>query len=328
MRVLLVGFGSIGRRHLANLKTVEPDASITVWRQHTRPPDAETDSPHTVYSLEDALKTKPHAAVVTGPASRHIETALELARHGIHLLVEKPLSNKIADIDVLLETCRSKRLTLLVGYNFRFHQPLLTIKKAIEENRIGRVLAFRAEMGRYLPDWRPASDYREGVSAKAALGGGVLFELSHEVDYARWLVGEITDVSARVGRVSELEVDVEDTAEMNFEFENGALGNIHLDMIDRAPIRSCRIVGSEGTLSWNGITQQASCYSAASGIWTDLCTLDAANFNDMYVAELRHLFDCARGVATPAVTGEDGRRVVQITLAAKQSSLERRAVVV
>jgi predicted dehydrogenase len=156
----------------------------------------------------------------------------------------------------------------------------------------------------------------------------VLLELSHEIDYVRWLIGEVREVSARVGHLSDLETDVEDLAEIILEFESGAIGSIHLDMVQRTPVRTCRLIGSEGTLLWDGIANHSSWYSSDSRSWTDLCHAGTLDRNEMYIAELRHFLECVRGLATPTVSGEDGRRVLQIALAARRSSIDRRAVTV
>jgi predicted dehydrogenase len=316
---------------LANLKQIEPDIFVTVWHQHARSSDGLSNSAqanHTVFQLDDALDTQPDFALLTGPAIMHVQSALELAEHDIHLLIEKPLSNGPEGVDLLLERCRNRRLALMIGYNYRFCQSLQMVRQALGEGRIGRILSVRAEVGQYLPEWRPGVDYRRSVSARSELGGGVLLELSHEIDYVRWLIGEVREVSARVGHLSDLETDVEDLAEIILEFESGAIGSIHLDMVQRTPVRTCRLIGSEGTLLWDGIANHSSWYSSDSRSWTDLCHAGTLDRNEMYIAELRHFLECVRGLATPTVSGEDGRRVLQIALAARRSSIDRRAVTV
>ena len=329
MRVLIVGLGSIGRRHLTNLRRIEPAAHITVWHQHSKPQDGtEAASPAdcVVYSLEDALDTKPEVALITNPASLHIKTGLALAQQGIHLFIEKPLSNTLDGVDELLDLCQQRGLVLMVGYNFRFYRPLQVMRQAIIEGRIGRIMALRAEVGHFLPEWRPGRDYREAVSAKRVLGGGAVLELSHELDYVRWLVGEVKAASAQVGHLSDLVIDVEDTAEIILQFCNGAIGSVHLDMIQRPATRTCRIIGTEGTLTWDGISHRVRLFSAATNRWSDLHPAKTIDRNEMYIAELRHFLDCVRGKDVPLVSGEDGRRVLEIALAAKQSSQEQRVV--
>ncbi len=327
MRALIVGLGAIGRRHLANLAEVEPTAVVTVWHQHSGPYDHPLPSRFSeVFSLEDALASRPQIALLTGPASVHVDTALDLAAHGVHLLVEKPLSHNVDGVEPLLERCRLGNLTLLVGYNYRFYEPMQVMRRALIEGRIGRILSVRAEVGQYLPDWRPGADYRRSGSAQRALGGGALLELSHEIDYVRWLGGEIAEVSATVGQLSDLELDVEDTAEITLRFATGAIGSIHLDMVQRWPSRSCKVIGTEGTLAWDGASHQLKWYSSASSEWVDLCPAIHRDRNEPYLSEMCHFLDCVRGRSTPVVSGADGLRVLEIALAARQSSAERRAV--
>jgi predicted dehydrogenase len=332
MTALIVGLGSAGRRHLANLARLVPDVDVTVWHQHSSLVDYPNDSAATsvrhVFNLQDAMVVPPQFAVIAGPSTGHVGTAQALADRGVHLLIEKPLSDRREGVGRLLADCRAKHLVLLVAYNYRFYAPLQVMRQAILEGSIGRALSVRAEVGQYLPDWRPAADYRRSVTARHELGGGVLLELSHEIDYVRWLIGEVAEVSARVGRLSDLDIDVEDTAELILGFASGAIGSIHLDMVQRAPTRSCKVVGTEGTLEWDGPSHRVRLYSAASRQWTDLCGPDMRDRNESYLVELRHYLECVRGAATPAVTGEDGLRVLDIVLAARQSSMEGRVVTV
>jgi predicted dehydrogenase len=143
----------------------------------------------------------------------------------------------------------------------------------------------------------------------------------------RWLGGEVTGVTAKLGRVSDLDLDVEDTAEILLQLEGGQVASVHLDMVQRLPIRTCRAVGSEGVLVWDGLTDQARLWTVAQGGWSDLGPTDGAcDRNAMYMEELRHFLACVRGESAPAVTGEEGRRVLAIALAAKQSGRESRTI--
>jgi predicted dehydrogenase len=194
------------------------------------------------------------------------------------------------------------------------------MREALAEGRIGRPLVLRAEAGQYLPDWRPGRDYRQTVSAKSVLGGGAVLELSHELDYARWLVGDVEAVAAQVAKVSDLEIDVEDVAQIILKFKSGAIGCIHLDMIQRPPTRACRVTGTEGTLAWDWADRRVRHFSAKRGEWADLLVEEEPDRNTMYLEELRHFFACVKNRQSPAVTGEDGRRTLEIALAVKESS--------
>ena len=322
MNVLIVGFGSIGRRHLRVFRSIEPNANITVWRQHSVPgtPIEAPEADAVVYSGDEAFASKPEFAVVCNPAPRHVPTALELARRGVHLFIEKPLSHDLAGSEELLAICHAHKLVLMVGYNLRFHPTLRRLRDLLADGMIGRPLYFRAEVGQYLPDWRPGRDYRETVTARAALGGGAVLELSHELDYARWFFGEVRAVSACLDRVSDLDIDVEDTAEITLQFLNGVMGSVHLDLLQRAPTRQCRVIGTEGTVEWNGINDQVRVYRPTAGSWEELQGTRAVDRDLVYRMEMEHFMECIKERKVPLITGEDGLRVVELAVAIKQAA--------
>jgi predicted dehydrogenase len=214
----------------------------------------------------------------------------------------------------------------MVGYNLRFHPPLQILKQSIVDGKIGKLIGIRAEVGQYLPEWRPGTDYRSSVSAKGELGGGVVFELSHELDYALWLAGDVTSVTAQADRLSDLEINVEDTAEIILRFVNGAIGSIHLDMVQQPSTRYCKITGMEGTLIWDGTTDSVTMFSNKTGQWSVLHPGEKVDRNLMYVSELQHFFTCIRDRKAPLITVFDGKRVLQVALAALQSSREQRSI--
>lgn len=322
MRILIAGFGTIARRHLKNIRQIEPASHLTIWRQHTSSEDAEARAlaETQVFSVEEALRGRPDAALVTGPASSHMATGLILAKAGIPLFIEKPLSHTMAGVDTLLNVCRANGVPLMVGYNFRFHQPLQILRSALIEGSIGRPLYLHAEVGQYLPDWRPHKDYRLTASAKKELGGGAVLELSHELDCARWLMGEVASVQATMAKVSDLEIDVEDTAQITLRFRNGAIGSVHMNMVQRVPTRTCRIVGAEGTFVWDAMASCVSRYLVSNKTWEILHSEPNADRNQMYVEEMRHFLECAKTRCTPLITGEDGKAVLEVALAAKRSA--------
>jgi predicted dehydrogenase len=329
MRVLLVGLGSIGKRHVTNLKFVDPSAHVIVWHHQRKKGlgaisyigvDEET------FSLEEALKEIPDVAFISGPAPEHISKAMPLADKGIHLFVEKPLSDTKEGVEELLRLVKYKDLVLLVGYNLRFSRSLQVARKALMEGRVGRLIALRAHVGQYLPQWRSGSDYRRSVSARRDLGGGVLLELSHELDYLRWLGGEVKGVSAQVAHLSDLKIDVEDVAEITLLFAQGAIGEVHMNMVQRPAMRKCMIVGTKGTLTWDGLSHEVRICSGRSERWEELHPPNIIDQNAMYIEEIRHFFACVRGTARPLVTGEDGKRVLEIALAAKEAARSQRTI--
>lgn len=295
MRILLVSLGSIGRRHLANLRQLEPDAEVCILRRAIDPALDEKQ----VTTLEAALAFAPDAALICSPAPQHVAVATALAARGIALFIEKPLSHDTAGVAELLSLAREKCAPLMVGYCLRFFAPLRALREQVLAGKIGRLLHIHAEVGQHLADWRPGSDYRTSVTAQRALGGGALLELSHEIDTALWFGGEVESVTAQIGTLGDLSLDVEDTADLQLRFRNGILGTIHLDLLQRPLRRLCRLIGTEGTLT------------------LDLLAAPADR-NAMYLEELRHFLDCTRTHQQPSITGEDGLRVLEVIAAARR----------
>lgn len=321
MRILVTGLGSIGRRHVKNLRAVKPDVEIAALRRAESASSSESvDAVFT--SMEDALSWKPDCALVTNPASFHIVTAQKLAENGVHLFIEKPISNSADGVKGLIDTCRNNGLVLMVGYNLRFDRSLNMVRDALVGGAIGDVVSVRAEAGQYLPDWRPGADYRTSPSASREQGGGAILELSHELDYVRWLVGDPTHVVAHAACRGGLGLDVEDTAEILLQFEDGVVGSVHVDMLQRCATRVCRIVGTEGTLAWDGITGEACMYTADSGAWRRLHEAGGTDRNDMYLNEVEHFLSCVAHEGKPLIGGEDAAAVLGVALAAKKSASE------
>ena len=160
------------------------------------------------------------------------------------MLIEKPLAATSDGIDELSRVVAAKNLHVTVGYQLRFHAAVMRLRELVCSGSLGRLLAIRAEFGQYLPTWRPSRDYRETYTAQAALGGGILLDASHEIDYVRWFAGEIRCVYAAAGHLSRLEMDAEDTAAMILRFDGDVLGEVHVDCLQRGYSRTCTIIGS------------------------------------------------------------------------------------
>ena len=322
-RVLVVGLGSIGKRHLRIARETLPAADIRVLRH--QPCDSTPELANGCFgSIEDACAFAPQISVVANPAPMHIENAVALAGVGSHLLIEKPLSHTASDAQILLQDAYCRDIVLQVGYNLRFFPSLEKFRVLLQGGAIGRVLSVRCEIGQYLPSWRPDSDYRMGVSAHKELGGGVLLELSHELDYLRWLFGEVAWVNAYLGQQSALEIDVEDTAHLTLGFEPDHTGQamvatVSLDFIRHDTTRHCIAIGERGSLRWNGLTGEVEQWQAGSLAWLPIFR-HAHVRDDSYRAQWQHFLDCVALGKPPLVSGSDGLAVLWIVEAARSSS--------
>ena len=186
-KIAIVGFGSIGKRHFSVLKKLYPDLEIVLVRSSkSKNGRQEEEADAVVYSIKDALDLGIQAAIIASPATFHSIQAHEFAENGVHLLIEKPLSFQLDGLEELGEIISEKKIVCHVGYVLRYDPNLLALKNFIESNNIGNILNIKIQSSSYLPDWRPGQDYKTSVSAQKQLGGGVLLELSHELDYS-WL---------------------------------------------------------------------------------------------------------------------------------------------
>jgi predicted dehydrogenase len=187
MKILIAGFGSIGRRHFQNLLSLgEKDILFYRSRKSTLP-DEILSGFQVEKNLEKALAQKPDAVVVSNPTALHLDVAIPAARQGCHILLEKPISNSMDRIDELKKAVKVSGSRILVGFQFRYHPGLLQIKEWIQHDKIGSIYYVRTHWGEYLPDWHPWEDYHDSYSARKELGGGVLLTLSHPIDYLRWI---------------------------------------------------------------------------------------------------------------------------------------------
>jgi predicted dehydrogenase len=240
------------------------------------------------------------------------------------LFIEKPLSHDWEGVQRLLETVKENRLVALVGCNMRFHPGLRQLKRLLADRAIGKVIAARVEVGQYLPDWRPWEDYRQSYSARRELGGGVILDAIHEIDYIRWLLGEVAGTTCVADKVSQLEIDTEDVAAILLRFENGAVEEIHLDYIQRPYRRTCQIIGEDGTLHWDYTAGEVRWFSAQTKQWKVYGNPIGWNPNQMYLGEMRHFLRCVTGEEEPTLNVYDAAQVLRIALAAKESARQQR----
>lgn len=319
MNILIVGCGSIGERHIRNLIGIS-DHTIIAFDTSNERLDfiKERFNVVTCDNLEQCFNYGIDAVIVCTPPSTHIQIANQAIANGAHVFIEKPISDCLDDLDGLIKKAANNNKIISVGYCFRFCEGLKMVKNFIDSGKIGRILSINAEFGQYLPDWRPWQNYKQSYTAKKELGGGIILDGSHEIDYLYWLVGDVREVFCFADKISDLEVETEDTAETLLRFSNGAIGEIHLDFTQRAYSRNCKIIGEMGTLIWDFGEQTVRFYSANSKEWE---TYDVdADVNLMYIEEMMHFLECIDNSSIPLIDATKGKRVLEIALAAKESS--------
>jgi len=328
-RILVVGLGSIGQRHLRLARELFPLADIRVLRH--QPCLSMPEFADGCFSdLQEAVGFEPQVAVIANPAPYHLISAQALAGIGTHLLIEKPLSISTEGVPHLMQTCLEQGACLQVGYNLRFLPSLQRFRALLNEYEIGRLLSVRCEVGQFLPGWRPDADYRQGVSARRELGGGALLELSHELDYLSWIFGDVESVKATLSRQSDMQIDVEDTVHLIMSFVPDAEGHrliaaANIDFIRHDTTRVCTAIGEQGSLRWNGLTGMVEKFEAGGGQWQEVFHHQHQR-DDSYLAEWKHFLECIRERKSPLIGGKDGLAVLQIVDAARRSSESGKSV--
>lgn len=315
--VLVLGCGSIGRRHAENLRGLgrrvaayDPDPARLAWAEKEL-------GVRGVRCVEEGLSLSPRAVWVCTPPAHHAGPGLAALAAGAPLFIEKPLAHSLTDARRLAAAAVRARRPAAVGYQLRWHPALRWIKARLDEGAWGKLLFLRAEFGQYLPDWRPWQDFRRSYTARRELGGGILLDASHELDLVRWLAGEARTVSALAKRLS-LPVDVEDTAAMLLELRSGAMAEIHLDMVQRGLRRTMLLACEKATVELDLLAARVMLTRARG---KSVVKRFSSEHNDLYVAEARAFLRRLDGrPVNGLVSLADGVKTLELVEAARRSS--------
>ena len=325
MKILVVGYGSIGKRHVNNLLLI-PDIEIIICT-HRHDMDNELKNKcKIIESLDECINEKPIAAIISNVTSLHIQTALKLASAGLHLFIEKPLSNNLENMEKLLDIVCERKLVTFMGFNLRFHECIKKIKELLENNTIGKIISVNAESGSYLPDWHPYEDYRNSYASKENLGGGVVLTCIHEIDYLHWFFGEIKELFAMTGKFSDLKIEVDDLASVIMKFSNNIIAELHLDFFQKPDFRCCKIIGTNGTIYWDSKDNIVKVYDIKLKKWIEKINIINYERNDMYVDEMKYFLDCVSINKNTNNDIKNGISTLKIALDVIESSKSKRMV--
>ena len=353
--ILVVGAGSIGKRHLANLVTLGvQELAVADPRK-----DRLQEALDRVRSLQVAQATKltplsSHqealdqrlpikAVVIATPPRYHPEAIGNALEMGCPILCEKPLAcddGEWGSLAELIGQVEKAGLFSMVAYNYRFNAQLQTLRQMIQEDVVGRVLSVRGTFSENLREWHPW----EGLNfymASQQQGGGALLDESHLIDLCRWLFGEIAQVSGYNTTLSSLKeepgFDTDDLVEILVRFESGAIGSLHMDLFGRHHQKRLEIIGEEGTLFWNfdntdlesnGIElwkgrRLALTPETARRVPEKRIPSDGRTRNQMYLDEMRYFLQCCklqRHFRDDVPDLKDGLRTLSVVRAARQSN--------
>jgi predicted dehydrogenase len=315
VRVLFLGLGGVGQRHLRNLRSIDPDAEVAAVRHVNRRfeigPDLSADPQVDIVakygvalfpSTNDAVdRFRPDCAVIASPTSAHAEQLLPLLRAGIPTLLEKPATSTEAELDDIRDASAQYGTTVMLGYMLRFHPTMAELERAVRERMLGAINSATFTANSYLPAWHPYEGVSDFYAGRSDLGGGVILTESHIVDLMHHLLGAPKRVWSVGGKVSTQNIDVEDSVTSLFEYavDGRTIGVTVQQSFVQRPIRFAASIACErGRIEWNLLE---------GCVWLDdaehgrrvLCHSPGFDRNRMFIDEMMHFLDCVRGHRQP-----------------------------
>ena len=334
MKILMIGLGSIGQRHLRNIRRIlGNDVEIIAFRERGLPRTFSDDmkirenvtleeefSITSFANLDEALATKPNVAFITNITAKHIECATKAAKAGCDLFLEKPLASNLEGVQELKQIVDSKGLIAFMGFQNRYHPGLVQLKKDLDENIFGNIVSVIVEIGERLTTMHTYENYAETYMARSDMGGGVVLNQQiHEIDYTSWLFGYPENVYSMGGTASKLEIDVEDNSSSIYHIKNGGRNfplYIHSNFFQFPPTRRCKVIGDKCVAEIDLIKSQY--YRTEND---KIFTIQYDNFqrNDMFIQELNDFFSSVNNRKQPKITLDEGIATLKIALATKEA---------
>jgi predicted dehydrogenase len=323
MKILVIGTGSIGKRHIDNLVALGAEVLAFSYRGQTETRPQWQDRVQFVDEWPSSL-SQVDAVVIANSTAQHMEVATACAQANVPFFIEKPLSHQMQGVDALLSAVEQAALVVEAGFMMRLHPNLRWIRDQLATNTWGAALYMRASVGQWLPDWRPGTDHRLGYGAFRASGGGVIFDLIHELDLVQWMLGPVADVNAMVAHDPRLGIETEAVAQIGLKMQSGALAQVHLDYVRPVYGRELEVVCEHGVISWH--YGQGTVTLERPGQTPEVVHRIPADFerNTMFMAHMGHFLKrVAKSSEAPVSSLADAAHVLRVAIAAHQSAHQR-----
>lgn len=334
MKVLFVGLGSAGQRHLRNIKKIVGDnVEFLAFRMRgfSRVFDdslniIEDETLSENYKLQEffdfnrALEEKPDIVIIANPNSMHMQFALAAAKAGCDLFIEKPIAVSLEKIDELKEITIKNKTKVYVGFQNRLHPCIKKLKEILDEGVLGNLISVSCEVGELLTEMHKYEDYRDMNESKKETGGGVVICQSHELDYLYWLFGLPEKIYSIGGKKSKLEIEVEDSASTLCKCHyNGYDLPIFVsqDFLQYPPNRNCKVIGEKGYVKMDLLKNSYEIY--LQNHEAELYEFENFKRNDMFYEEMELFLKCVHDRGREYVGLEDGCGSLKWALAIKES---------
>ena len=261
---------------------------------------------------------KPDLVFVCSPTALHVSQALRAVEEGAHVFIEKPLSHTMESVRELLEKARTGKRVVMVGCNMRFHPGHAAIHRFLAEGAIGSPVAARISYGGYLPSWRPGQDYRKSYSASPEQGGAVL-DCIHEIDLALWHFGPAEVSGSAVLPATAIGLETDGLAEILLRHASGVLSSVHVNFIQREFRRTCSVIGTDGSLTWDCTRGSVERFGTDGNLAETIAQPAGWETDTMYRDELRHFLAAAEEGKIPTGSLQEASAALAVALAVRES---------
>ena len=314
-KFLICGAGSIGERHIKNLKYLgfndiillrtKKKALRTIQGDYL----VETD-------LSKALKHRPDVAIICNPSHLHLRTAIACIKMDCHIFIEKPITHNRKGWAELESLIKKKKKQIFVGYMMRFHPCILKMQEWINDGKIGKVIHYRSKWGEYLPSWHPWENYQKSYAGKKEMGGGPALTLSHDIDLALLFCGKSKNVYGLSNRESKLKISSDHIIDILIEFYNKTTANIHLNYLSDPPARMIEILGTKGQIQFDYYKNEALLY--VNGKRTAKKKIINFDRNQLFIDEIKYFLKLVKDNKSITSNIKDAFEVADIALKASK----------
>lgn len=333
--ILFLGLGSIGQRHFRNLRKIDPKLNFFCIREKKNVPHLNNKNQvvkKKFIPIHNGIKEiswstiknyKIDTAFITNPTSLHINTSIKLAQLNLNLFIEKPLSNNLKNITKLRKLIKKKKINCEIGFQSRYDDLLIKIKKIINSKKYGKVVKCNIDHCHYLPNHHKYEDYKISYASNKKLGGGVLLCFSHEIDYAQYLFGTPKKiVPIKISSGNYLNIDVEISAQFSIFYKNNIPVTFNLDFIKKKSSRSCKIQFEKAFIEWDLNKNIMIIENKKIRTFKGL----TKNRNDLFIRAMKKIKNCFSKNENAENSFEKGLLNIKTILSIKKSLINKKSI--
>ncbi len=328
MKYLFFGSGSIGRRHMKNLRSIYGNSIEIMAFKSGVYPDEPDDflmelNVKLFYQEEDAFKQSPDIVFVTNPTFLHVKTIKKALLNNCHVFVEKPISINMEELDEIEKKANEKGLIVFIGYCLRYNAVINKCKQLLVENILGELYDIVISFNHSLINLHPWRNIKDIYRYKKEAGGDVALEFSHEIDYFLWMFGRPKLLTGFIQHTGKFENNTEDYFNVIMQLKTGTYAQISLNYLSNYPERKCQIVGENGVIKFDLMGNSLSIFHRKNNKPIDF-KFDNTITETMYLDEIKNFMFCVNNNKQSPINIKDSKCILKlIDLARKSNDLKK-----